>query len=61
MTRLRISRLGLFAAFLALTVQFAFGATVPDPTLGEAGFGIICHAGHDNGSGHARRDRHAPD
>jgi hypothetical protein len=49
MNRPRLPRLGLFAALLALAVQLAFGAAVPQSGLGKAGFGIICHSSAANG------------
>ncbi len=61
MIRPRAPRFGLLAALLALAAQLAFGAAVPHPALGEPGFGIICHAGQDEGSLPARPGHHAPD
>lgn len=40
--RLRVPRLGVLAALLALAAQLAVGATVPRALAGF-GFGVICH------------------
>lgn len=41
--RLRLPRLGLLAALLALTAQLAVGAVVPSPLM-DFGDNVICHA-----------------
>jgi len=48
--RLRFPGPGLFVALLALTCQFALGASVPRTADPLAAFGLICHA---DGAGHA--------
>ena len=60
MNRPRLMRFGLLAALLALSAQLAFGAAVPQPALGEVGFGIICHSG-TNGAAPTQPGHHAPD
>ena len=56
---LRLRRLGLVAALLALAAQVAWAATVPQPVLELLAFGAICHT---DSSGHApgRPGKHVP-
>ena len=61
MIRFRIPRLGLFAALLALAIQLAVGATVPDPALAELGLGAICPTGNPASHQRAPPAHHLPD
>ena len=61
MAHSRCHPLGLFLALFALMTQIALGTAVPQARPALVGFGVICHAGDEDGSAPVAPVQHAPD